>query len=195
MRRLKRMVQAGGAASNAQEARLAVALARDLERQRQIAGPRTMAFFALIVLGWLGFAISAFIGGEPVLGAIFAAYSVFGVWVFVNRWRTRRGPKLAEGRNLAYLESIDESSNAPRERENAFVEPPRVDLAMAAVAVTLFYTTAFGALTAAMDGDPITVTHVLARGALFGVFMTVVNLTAGRRRRRRSRALPVKRLS
>jgi hypothetical protein len=184
-----RAVRRGEAADDPAVARLAVGLARVFLRRRPSA--TLIAFFALLVAGWVAFAVSGFAAGHTAVGVLFSAVTVFGAWT-LNRMRPRyaHAAQVAERLNREVLERAgtpyreDAQAAAP-------VRPPAAGVAAGAVVLWAFYDVTFGALGDLVDGRSLEVAHVVARGALFATLMVIVNLTVMRRRTARQSQRPI----
>lgn len=188
-RAARRAVRRGEAVADPAAARLAVAQARVVVRRRP--GAWLIAFFALLVAGWVAFAVAQLTSGHPVLGAFFAATAVFGAWVLYRLHpRYVRAARLAERRNREALEQAGQPyPDDPAAAEP--VQPPASALAAAAVALWAFYDLIFGILSDLIDGRGFDLAHAVARGAFFATGMTVVNLTVLRRRTERQSQRPI----
>lgn len=186
LRQVHRIVRAGEAAPDARQARLAVAIARDRQRTERLAGTGTMLIVVLIVVLWAGTAVGRAADGDVVLGVLFGASTVLGVWTVVA-WRRGRGrAALSERRNLDVLERAGEPAEPQPAGRGALAEPNRPAFVAAVAAAFLFYVVSFGTLTTLMDDAPLTLGHVLGRGATFAILMTITNLTWMRARNRRA---------
>jgi hypothetical protein len=177
-RQVRRLMRRGGVAQDIPRARLAVALARDAQRRQS--GLVLMAFFALLVLGWIWFFVARLREGHiDVLTAIWAGASVWGIYLLWVLWRTRLRAPQAELRNLRFLQ---EAGEPYRETARGPVPVPIPALVTSAFAAFALYDLSFGALTLAMDGSALSVGRVVTRGAVFAAFMTLFNMTLMRSR-------------
>lgn len=188
--RVRWSVRRGREADTVQKARLAVALARSGQQRESVSGRGTYAFFALIVVGWFAAGVMYATSGRLVLGAVFVAFGTWGSWLLFARWRWSDGPAQSDRRNRAMLERAGQPYDVFAEKHVEPIAPGTLGIALAALTLLTFYVVAFGVLAAAMDGQTLTVAGVLARGAFFGVFMTIANLTWGRRRHQRATRQP-----
>jgi uncharacterized membrane protein (DUF485 family) len=183
VRKVRRLVRRGEAAPDPQQARLAVAIAHDMQRRQRLSGTRTMVVFALILVAWAWLAVQQLTGGRPVLGVMFAVLALWGAYLLARLPVWRRNTDEAERLNRELLEG-DEPH--PETSAGGLARPSRPALAAGVAFALVFYTAGFGALTLAMAGEPLTVGRIVAHGAWFGVAMTVVNLTVMRRRNQRA---------
>jgi hypothetical protein len=177
VRRVTRLTRRGEVAPNASEARLAVALAHQT-RQREQPGSAYL-FIVILIAVFLGiFAVQAVRGEIDALGIITGAG---GLWftTFTIRGRLRlRSAVTAERLNMKILERGSEPYS-PSWSPAAIDIPPAASVLIALV-MFFAYGLPFGVLHL-VEGDA---THsagsVIASGALFGVFMTIFQLTIGR---------------
>lgn len=177
VRRVTRLTRHGETTSNASEARLAVALARQT-RQREPSGSAYL-FIAILIAVFLGlFAVQAVRGEIDALGIISGAS---GLWfiAFTIQGRLRlHSAVTAERLNLKLVERGSEPYS-PSWSPAAIDIPPAASVLIALV-MFFAYGLPFGALHL-IDGDA---THsagsAIASGAFFGVFMTIFQLTIGR---------------
>jgi hypothetical protein len=178
VRQVRRLVRRGAVAQDIPRARLAVALARDAQRRQP--GRSLMAFFALLVLGWIWFFMARLREGHvDVLAAIWAALSVWGIYVLWVLWRTQLRARQAELCNLRFLQEVGEPY---REETRGPVLVPIPALVISAFVAFAFYDLGFGALALAMDGSALSVGRVVTHGAFFAAVMTLFNMTLMRSR-------------
>lgn len=172
----------GRVAPDVPRARLVVALARDAQRRQS--NPLLTAFFAILVIGWLGFFVARLKGGHvDLLAAVWALAAAWGIYTLWVLWRMRTGASQAELRNLSFLREARVPYSYEAEREPARV--PRPALVASTLAIFAFYDLAFGALTLAMDGRVLSLGRIVGRGAGFAVLMTLFNMTLMRSRNHR----------
>jgi hypothetical protein len=177
VRRVTRLTRRGKVASDAAEARLAVALAHQT-RQRE---PPASAYaaIALMTAVFLGvFIVQAVRGEIDSLGIILGAC---GLWfiAFTIQGRIRiRNAITAERLNLEVLRATGEPYSPSWSTAQIEVPPA----AFAAVAGFMFfaYGVPFGLLQLAGSDATHSASTVIAKGAFFGVFMTIFQLTMGR---------------
>src|SRR4051812_46863589 len=129
-----RAVRRGETADDPALARLAVAMARAAIR-RHPSRP-LVGFFALLVVGWAGFAITGFAAGHFVVGALLSATFLFGLWV-LNRMRPRYAEAARSAERLN-REALERAGQPFREDPDA-AEPVRPSApAVTVAALTLW---------------------------------------------------------
>jgi hypothetical protein len=177
IRRVTRLTHRGKVAGDVAEARLAVALARQTQQRE----PSLSAYvvIALLAIGGLTtFVVQAVQGDVDAFGVILGALGVwFTVTTIQGRLRIRNALK-AEQLNLRILEGAGEE---PPSDSIAQIEVPPAALVAAGVVAFFAYGIPFGALQLLDSESTLTVGGVFAKGAFFGVFMTIFQLTYGRR--------------
>jgi hypothetical protein len=177
VRRVTRLTRRGKVASDAAEARLAVALAHQT-RQRE---PTVSSYVALAVMiaVFLGIFIVQTIRGEiDSFGIITGACGLwFILFTIQGRIQIRNAPK-AERLNLEVLRATGEPYSPSW--STAQIEVPPV--AFVAVVVFMFfaYGVTFGLLQFTGPDAAHSASTAIAKGAFFGVFMTAFQLTIGR---------------
>ncbi len=182
VREARSLMRRGRVAPDVPRARLVVALARDAQRRQS--NPLLSAFFAVLVIAWLGLFVARLKEGHVDLLAIVwglaAAWGVYTLWVL---WRMRTGAPRAELCNLSFLREVGEPYS--HELERAPTRVPTPALVTSTLAIFVFYDLTFGALTLAMDGRGLSLARIAGHGAFFAVLMTLFNLTLMRRRNQR----------
>lgn len=179
VRQVRRLVRRGLVAPDAPRARLAVALARDVQR-RQSSRLLSMLFAAFVVgLTWF-FVRRLAQDHLDLLTLFWGAATAWGIWMVWALWRMRRGAPQAELRNLAFLRDAGEPS--PSETECRPTRVPLPAVAASACVAFVYYDLGFGALTLAGDGRALSISRVVGHGALFAALMSAVNLTIMRKR-------------
>jgi hypothetical protein len=177
VRRVTRLTRRGEVASNASEARLAVALAHQT-RQREPPGSAYL-FIAILIAVFLGiFTVQAVRDEIDALGIIAGAGGLwFTAFTIQGRLRLRNAVP-AERLNLELLEKAS-VPYSPSWSPAAIEIPPAASVLIALV-MFFAYGLPFGVLHL-VDGNA---THsagsAIASGAFFGVFMTIFQLTIGR---------------
>jgi hypothetical protein len=122
--------------------------------------------------------VQAVQGDVDAFGVILGALGVwFTVTTIQGRLRIRNALK-AEQLNLRILEGAGEE---PPSDSIAQIEVPPAALVAAGVVAFFAYGIPFGALQLLDSESTLTVGGVFAKGAFFGVFMTIFQLTYGRR--------------
>jgi hypothetical protein len=177
VRRVTRLTRRGEVTSNASEARLAVALAHQT-RQREQPGSAYL-FIVILIAVFLGiFAVQAVRGEIDALGIITGAGGLWFTTFTIRRRLRLRNAVTAERLNMKLLERGSEPYS-PSWSPAAIDIPPAASVLIALV-MFFAYGLPFGVLHL-VDGDA---THsagsAIASGALFGVFMTIFQLTIGR---------------
>lgn len=177
VRRVTRLTRSGKVASDASNARLAVALAHQT-RQRE---PTTSAYTtiaAMTVIFLSVFIVQAAHGEIDSFGIVLGAC---GLWfiAFTIQGRIRiRNAVTAERLNLQVLKTNPEPYSPSWSTANIYIPPA------AFIAITLYlflaFALPFGLLQLAGPNATHSATTVIAKGALFGGFMTIFQLTIGR---------------
>jgi hypothetical protein len=175
IRRVRRTVRRGEMAGSAREARLAVAIARDLQRRERPSGPKLRAFFAVSNVFFAGKAVVLLADGDIARGVFFIAL-VWCAWPLDMRGRRRRAAEQAERANVELLERCGQPYETPLAGRATVQRPRGPWLVACVVAAFVVFVAAFGTFVTFLDGDPVTVGHVIAIGLPFGVGMTIVNL-------------------
>jgi hypothetical protein len=177
IRRVRRLTRRGKVAANPCGARLAVALAHQT-RQRE---PSASAYatLALMIAIFLGVFVVQAVGDE--IDAFGIVLGACGLWctAFTVQGRIRiRNAVTAERLNLEVLEATPEPYSPLWSAVQIEVPP----VALVAIAVFMFfaYGLPFGLMQLAGPDAAHSASTVIAKGAFFGVFMTLFQLTMGR---------------
>jgi hypothetical protein len=168
-------VARGRAASDAQVARLAVALARQQQLRHERPWERFL-FAAIIGLAaWLS--IESLRSGSavrPIFPLALTALLLRALWRAIRRSRTA---PIAEEKNALTLERMGRPP-AQRHPQRASASP--LTLTVQALILLAFNDLAYGGILVALDGHKASLWRVLTRGALFAVVMTVASFTVWR---------------
>jgi hypothetical protein len=177
VRRVTRLTRRGKVVSDAPEARLAVALAHQT-RQRE---PTASAYATIAVMIAVFLAIFIVQAVRSEIDSFGIVIGACGLWItaFTIQGRIRiHNAMTAERLNLEILQ------RAPEPYSPSW-SAAKIDIPPAAfVAVALYFFFAFGVPFGLLQLAGPDATHsaatVIAKGAFFGVFMTIFQLTVGR---------------
>ena len=186
-RRVRRLVLRGEAADDPGRARLAVALAR--ERQRNQTSSTTVAVlcFALLVGACIWLAVQRLESPRaPAIGLLLVGVVVYLAYAFARFFRVRANAPNAELANMAYLSALGQPY--PTHWGGSPIVLHGRDRLLAIALVFLFYDLGYGALRIALGGEALTPLGVLGAGAVFALLMTLVG-SAVNGARSESRAL------
>ncbi|MFI4992105.1 MAG: hypothetical protein ACHQCH_00620 [Solirubrobacterales bacterium] len=173
VREVQRLVRRGGEAPDVVRARFAVAYARDLQRRK--AHPLLVAFWLLLLAGFVWQFVSQIDAGHVALTIFWGASTAWGVYATIAIWRMRSRAPRAELQNMRVLREAGHPY--PDDADSRPVKAPWQAVAVAAIFATLFYDVGFGGLTVATNGEALSPSRVLEKGAAFAVLMTLANLT------------------
>ena len=176
-----RAVARGRAVEDPAVARLAVALARRIERRPVTGWEPVLPIFDLAVIGFAAIVVA--LGGFTVATVIIGLAGLLSVRDLVRRPRRRAHAQAADRFNRAVLEQagqpfVEDESPAPRGLRSwpAVI----VDFAVEWVA----YDLGFGAFTRVLDGERVTVTRIVSTGAVYATLMVITAQWQARRRAR-----------
>lgn len=177
VRRVTRLTRRGEVTSNAQEARLSVALAHQTrQREPATSGYATIAVMTAIFLGI--FIVQTLRGEIDSFGILMGACGVFFVAVTALGRVRIRNAVTAERLNLEVLKATSEPYSPSW-------SPAKIDIppvVYVAVGVFMFfaYGLPFGLFQLVGRESTHSASNAIATGAFFGVVMTIFQLTAGR---------------
>ncbi|HYI18665.1 MAG TPA: hypothetical protein VD836_08135 [Solirubrobacteraceae bacterium] len=185
VRAVRRVVARGEAAPDVPRARLAIAIARDMRRQLDIAGPVSLLIFAAIILFAAFLAVREFGEGTIVLGVVLAAFVVLSSRQLLRRPRARRLLDDSERRNAALLAAAGERYVPAA---SGVAEASARERLLGSLLTVVYFTALFGVMRQWIDGDAITAGGVIAEGAPFGLVLTAYNQAFMVRRNRAAAA-------
>ena len=184
VREVRRLVRRGDAAPDVVRGRFAVADAR--ESQRRQAHLLLLAFWLLLLAGFVWQLVSEVDAGHAVLAAFWGATTVWGVYITFGILRRRSRAPRAELENMRVLREAGQGY--PVDTDWRPVSASWQAVAVAAISATLVYDVTFGGLTVATNGEALVLSRVLEKGAVFAVFVTLANLTFIRSKRNKDAA-------
>jgi hypothetical protein len=177
IRRVTRLTRHGNATSNPSEARLAVALAH--QTRQRAPTPTAYVVFALAIAVYLGIFVWQAADGEvDAAGILTGAAGLWFIYMVILGSIRLRNAATAERLNLEVLQRASEPYSPSWSPANIDI-PPAAFLAIT-VAMFFLYALPFGLLQLAGPELTHSASTVIAKGAFFGVFMTVFQLTLGR---------------
>ena len=181
VREVRRLVGRGEAAPDVPRARLAVAIARDTQRQLDLAGPLSIVIF-LAVIAFAGvLAVREFREGSIGTGVVLAAFVVLSCRQLLRRPRVRRLVAASALRNASLLEE----AGAPYVAAGTGVHRATAGERLLGCVLTIaYFTILFGVMRRWIDGDAITPGDVVAEGIPFGLGLTAYNQAFMARRNR-----------
>jgi hypothetical protein len=181
VRAVRRLVGRGEPAPDVARARLGIAIAHDVQRQLELAGPVAFAIVGFVILFAAVLSVREFADGSIAVGVVLAAFVALSCRRLLSRPRARRLAADSERRNAGILAAAGERY-VPAAR--GLVEPSTIERVVGSVLTLVYFTVLFGLMRQWIAGDGITVGGLLAEGAPFGVGITVFNQAVMARRNR-----------